>query len=63
MDKKLPLYEMMIGDTIEGEEEVDFIALVEYPAIQKNFLAFSQQFVEPSQGESKEDFCLDVLSM
>ena len=40
MDKKLPLYEMMIGDTIEGEEEVDFIALVEYPAIQKNFLAF-----------------------
>jgi hypothetical protein len=56
MEKKLPLYEMMIGDTIEGEEEVDFIALVEYPAIQKNFLAFSQQFVEPSQGESKEDF-------
>jgi len=40
MDKKLPLYEMMIGDTIEGEEEVDFIALVEYPAIQRNFLAF-----------------------
>jgi hypothetical protein len=42
MEKKLPLYEMMIGDTIEGEEEVDFIALVEYPAIQKNFLAFSR---------------------
>ena len=37
---------MMIGDTIEGEEEVDFIALVEYPAIQKNFLAFSQHFQE-----------------
>jgi hypothetical protein len=46
MEKKLPLYEMMIGDTIEGEEEVDFIALVEYPAIQKNFLAFSQDFQE-----------------
>jgi hypothetical protein len=64
MDKKLPLYEMMIGDTIEGEEEVDFIALVEYPAIQKNFLAFSQQFVEPSQGESKEDFlprCIEYV--
>jgi hypothetical protein len=44
MEKKLPLYEMMIGDTIEGEEEVDFIALVEYPAIQKNFLAFSADF-------------------
>ena len=43
MEKKLPLYKMMIGDTIEGEEEVDFIALVEYPAIQKNFLAFKNQ--------------------
>jgi len=64
MDKKLPLYEMMIGDTIEGEEEVDFIALVEYPAIQKNFLAFSQHFVESSQGESKEDFlprCIEYV--
>jgi hypothetical protein len=46
MDKKLPLYEMMISDTPEGEEEVDFIALVEYPAIQKNFLAFNEQFEE-----------------
>ena len=43
MEKKLPLYEMMIGDNVEGEEEVDFIALVEYPAIQKNFLAFKNQ--------------------
>ena len=41
MDKKLPLYEMMIGDAIEDDEEVDFIALVEYPAIQRNFLAFA----------------------
>ena len=56
MDKKLPLYEMMIGDAIEDDEEVDFIALVEYPAIQKNFLAFKDQFVEPSPNESKEDF-------
>ena len=44
MEKKLPLYEMMIGDTTESEEEVDFIALVEYPAIQKNFLAFKDHF-------------------
>jgi hypothetical protein len=51
MEKKLPLYEMMIGDTIEGEEEVDFIALVEYPAIQKNFLAFSQDFQEDSYND------------
>jgi hypothetical protein len=44
MDKKIPLYQMMIGDAIEDDEEVDFIALVEYPAIQKNFLAFKDQF-------------------
>ena len=64
MDKKLPLYEMMIGDTTESEEEVDFIALVEYPAIQKNFLAFKDQFVEPAPNESKEDFlprCIEYV--
>jgi len=42
MEKKLPLYEMMIGDDIEDDEEVDFIALVEHPAIQRNFLAFAE---------------------
>jgi len=46
MEKKLPLYEMMIGDTIQDDEEVDFIALVEYPAIQKNFLAFKDHLRE-----------------
>ena len=64
MDKKLPLYEMMIGDTTESEEEVDFIALVEYPAIQKNFLAFKDQFVEPGATESKEEFlprCIEYV--
>jgi hypothetical protein len=48
MKVKLPLYKMMIADTPEGEEEVDYIALVEYPAIQKNFLAFNEQIAEPS---------------
>ena len=56
---------MMIGDAIEDDEEVDFIALVEYPAIQKNFLAFkNQEFVEPTKGESKEDFlprCIEYI--
>lgn len=64
MDKKLPLYEMMIGDTTDSEEEVDFIALVEYPAIQKNFLAFKDQFVEPGANESKEEFlprCIEYV--
>jgi hypothetical protein len=39
---KLPLYKMFIADDIDGEEEVDFVALVESPAIQRNFLAFAE---------------------
>lgn len=61
---KLPLYKMFISDDAEGEEEVDFIALVEYPAIQKNFLAFKDQFVEPTANESKEEFlprCIEYV--
>jgi hypothetical protein len=61
---KLPLYKMFIADDLDGEEEVDFVALVESPAIQRNFLAFSEQFVEPTQGESKEDFlprCIEYV--
>ena len=53
---------MLISDDIDGEEEVDFVALVESPAIQRNFLAFSQQFVEPSPNESKEDFLPRCIS-
>jgi hypothetical protein len=40
--EKLPLYKMFIADDFEGEEEVDFVALVESPAIQRNFLAFAE---------------------
>jgi hypothetical protein len=61
---KLPLYKMFIADDIEGEEEVDFVALVESPAIQRNFLAFGDQFVEPTKGESKNDFmprCIEYI--
>lgn len=42
MKKNLPLYKMLIAEDIDGEEEVDYVALVEYPAIQKNFLAFKE---------------------
>jgi hypothetical protein len=42
MKVKLPLYKMLIADDIDGEEEVDYVALVEYPAIQRNFLAFNE---------------------
>ena len=46
MKVKLPLYNMLIADDIDGEEEVDYVALVEYPAIQRNFLAFNDDTKE-----------------
>jgi hypothetical protein len=46
MMEKLPLYKMLISDDIDGEEEVDFVALVESPAIQRNFLAFAEHSQE-----------------
>ena len=64
MMDQIPIYKMLISDDIDGEEEVDFVALVESPAIQRNFLAFSQQFVEPSANESREEFlprCIEYV--
>lgn len=43
MENNLPLYRLVITDNEEGEEEVDYVALVEYPAIQKNFIAFNNR--------------------
>lgn len=40
---ELPLFELQISDEEESALEVDYIALVDTPAIQKNFLAFSEQ--------------------
>jgi hypothetical protein len=46
MEVKLPLYKMIISDTDEGDEEVDWVALVQSPAIQRNFLAFNEEFAK-----------------
>lgn len=45
---KLPIYRLVITETEEGEEEVDYVALVESPAIMKNFVSFNNRarFVE-----------------
>jgi hypothetical protein len=43
MKDSLPLYTIHISDKDWSEEEVDFVSLVEYPAIQKNFLAFKSE--------------------
>lgn len=37
---KLPVYEMVIDENPESEVEVSFVALVDKPAIEKNFMAF-----------------------
>jgi hypothetical protein len=46
MMDQIPIYKMLISDDIDGEEEVDFVALVESPAIQRNFLAFGEENFE-----------------
>jgi len=54
--KKLPVYEMLISDDPESDLEVDFIALVDAPAIRRPFLKFNDEFVEPGKGEGKDAF-------
>ena len=52
----LPIYKLSI-DEFDFESGIDFISLVENPAIQKNFLAFNKiEFLQPTSGETKEEF-------
>lgn len=52
----LPIYELRISDDLQDEAMVDYIALVDAPAIKKDFVAFNEQFIEPSEGEQGNDF-------
>lgn len=52
----LPIYELKISENLQDEAQVDYIALVDAPAIKKDFLAFNDQFIEPSKGEQESDF-------
>jgi hypothetical protein len=56
----LPIYELKISENINDDSEVNFVALVDKPAIEKNFLAF--QFVEPNNGERQIDFIPRCIS-
>ena len=60
--KKLPVYEMLIDENVDSDMQVDFIALVDRPAIKKDFLKFSEDFVEPSKGERETDFIPRCIS-
>jgi len=60
---KLPVYKLDINE-FDEDSGIDFISLVEAPAIQKDFVAFNQAFVEPKPNESEEEFisrCIPVL--
>lgn len=50
--KKLPVYEMLISDDPESDLEVDFIALVDKPAIKKDFVKFNE--------DEKKEYTIDV---
>lgn len=41
--EKLPLYKMFINEDDADESEVSFVALVDRPAIERNFLAFASE--------------------
>jgi hypothetical protein len=52
----LPIYELKISEDINNEAEVSYVALVDEPAIKKDFIAFKDEFIEPSKGEHKTEF-------
>jgi hypothetical protein len=52
----LPIYELKIQEDLGDSAEVSYIALVDKPAIQKDFVVFNQDFVQPSKGEGQDAF-------
>jgi hypothetical protein len=55
MDKQLPIYNLEIISDMESDVEVDYVALVDRPAIEKNFLAFKDQTEKVSFAIQDED--------
>lgn len=52
---KLPIYELRINENLSDDAEVSYIALVDVPAIQKDFLAFNDEYPEDIFLEFAED--------
>jgi hypothetical protein len=59
---KLPVFEMLIDESDDSDLMVDFIALVDKPAIQKDFMKFAEEFINPSKGEHKTEFLPRCIS-
>lgn len=53
---KLPIYELKIDESLSEDSEVSYVALVDSPAIKKDFMAFNEQFIEPNKGEHESEF-------
>ncbi len=60
--EKLPIYELKINESLNDDSEVSYISLVDQGAIQKDFLAFKDEFVEPKKGEHETDFIPRCIS-
>jgi hypothetical protein len=60
--KQLPIYELKINESLKDDSEVSYIALVDEPAIQKDFLMFRNEFIEPSKGEHETEFIPRCIS-
>jgi len=50
----LPIYKLIINSDMSDDSEVDYIALVDRPAIQKNFLAFNERLKFEVISEDKQ---------
>jgi hypothetical protein len=64
MKKNIPVYQAILSE--DDTDGIFAVALVESPAIERNFQAFSQpeQFVEPGESETQDEFvsrCIGVL--
>ena len=51
--QELPVYELKINESLNDDSEVSYVALVDFPATKKDFLAFKEEFINPSKGEHK----------
>jgi len=59
---ELPVYKIVVND--DDETGVDFVSLVDRPAIQKDFMLFKEQFVDPTANETEDEFisrCIPVM--
>ena len=59
---KLPIYDLIINQDENNDAEVSFVALVDSPAIKKDFLAFKEEFIDPNKGEQKDEFLNRCIS-